>query len=336
MKIIKFYLVLLIAFTAGAQVFAGLASFKQDFAKVTAIPEGQQKDDDQKLAVAAGAQTVQSDYITPVMVIMAQADTSGQLNNFYDDFNSKKKKPEDSQPAPAQTQAQPDSNTYNNYYYDSYTPDYYRYYYPYNYPYYNYNRLDDVDMYRNRRGVTYKGHAVIKGMDESDIAAPERHTWYNTSLGHQSISKDLSSVGMMLSVISAGKIDELSWGVKFDYNLYTEKQETGDHVTLPITNTGLVFGKQMGNGLVESFISYCKMEDLSGLSLKLSTDQWFHKYLFATGGIGISVINDSPLSDLNIGVGAGNSMVQLVVGYKSVSSVNTQLNGPEIRLKVIL
>jgi len=262
---------------------------------------------------------------------VAQADSS-QLNNFYNDFNSNKKKAGDSEtdkPAAAAS----DNNTYNNYYY---TPDYYRYNYPYNYPYSSYYSMDDVDMYRDRRGVTYKGRTIIKGMEESGAAAPERHTWYNTSLGFQGISKDLSSVGMMMSVISAGKIDELSWGFKFDYDLYTEKQETGDHITLPISNTGLVFGKQLGNGLAESFIAYCKMQDLSGLSLRLSTDQWIQKYIFVSGGIGVSIINDSPLTDLRAGVGVGNSMVQFVIGYRSTSSVNTQLNGPEMRFKVTM
>ena len=252
MKIIKLIPILVALFLLSTPAFCGLNAFKQDFAKIS---DNQQKqDEDQKPAAAAvsAAQAVQTDYVSPAQVmpvIIAQTNNDSQLNNFYNDFKSNKKKAGDSesdQPAAVV----PSNNSYNNYYY---TPDYYRYNYPYNYPYYNYYRMDDVDMYRDRRGVTYKGHTVIKGMEESGAVTPERHTWYDTSLSYQSISKDLSAVGMMMSVISAGKMDELSWGFKFDYDLYTEKQETGDHITLPISNMGFIFGKQMGNGMAGRF-----------------------------------------------------------------------------------
>lgn len=258
---------------------------------------------------------------------IARADNS-QLNNFYNDFKSPSK-PADNSGSQQPAQPAQGGNTYN--YYTTPSMDYYQSMYPYNYPYSRFYSDEPVII---QPGQYYTQAQIQQNTQQYPPPSP-RHTWYNTALDYQSVSNNLSSVGMMFSIVSAGKATEISYGVKFDYNLYTERNPAG-HTSLPISNIGMVFGKQMGAGLVESFVSYCSMQDFSGLSLKLSTDQWIHKYAFITGGFGVSIINNSPLTDAQIGIGLGNTMAQLILGYKSVNSVTTQLNGPELSIKLIM
>jgi len=308
---------------------AGLKQFKKDFesAPVAAAPIVATEEEKQPAQPTAQANAAYN----PAPIYIAQAQNS-ELNNFYNDF---KPKPKDSGSGDGSQQQQQGGNTYN-YYTTPYTPEYYQYNYPYYYPY---NRFYPGMGMGGQTVIIdqseYPGATPRERFEQSKPQAPPRHTWYNTALNYQTVSDKISDIGMMFDFISAGKPSDIAWGFKFDYNLYTEKLEN-ENVSLSISNVGVVLGKQLGEGLVESFISYCQMEDLSGISLKLSTDQWFHKNFFATGGFGASIINSSPLTDLNAGIGVGNPMVQFILGYKSVSSSNSQLNGPEIKIRVVM
>lgn len=312
---------------------AGLRDFKQDFVKtIPENPDAQNSPPKEETKNTATQTNIAVQGVQPdnaAQIIMAQAAADSTLNNFYNDFKPPEKKPDNSNTSTNQ-------NSYNNYYQD-YSLDYYRYNYPYYYPYNNFYPNGASAMYGMNGNTVIAESEYTKNLQSlsTQREEPERHTWYNTSLDYQTVSKDLTAIGMVFGLVSAGKVDEISYGFKFDYTLFTEKNGA-DHYSLPLYDVGLTLGKQMGYGLVESFIAYSKLGDLSGLSLKLSTDQWIQKYVFITGGVGVSIINDSPLTDTNAGIGIGNSMLQFIIGYRSPSSVNYTLDGPQFKIRVIL
>ncbi|MFA5859076.1 MAG: hypothetical protein WC955_08415 [Elusimicrobiota bacterium] len=261
------------------------------------------------------------------LIVVAQAETEdSKLKKFYGDFNSSSSNDSDSTPSNSTTQ-----RSYSRHHPRRYSPDFYWYNYPYYYPYpYFYPGGGTVYMYENVQG------RVQDTMQNSSIMAdelpvPERHMWYNAGLNYQYIGENINAVGLGINLVSSGKSDELSYGFKFNYNLFSEKVEA-EHFTLSLYDIGITVGKPMGCGLIESYIAYCNLSGLSGLALNLSVDQWFFKYFSVKAALGVYVINQAPLTDLYAGFGVGNSMIQLQFGYRARSSLTTQLNGPELRM----
>ena len=309
--------VLIISITAACvkTVSAGLNDFKQEFQKTESddSKNSQDKKEESQQSGTSSAQSTQS----------SQPAQDSTLKNFKNDFQS---------PANNNSSGNNDNSYQNNYNYDyyRYPTNYYRYNNPYYYPYNSYYP-EVIIMPSN----TQYNSQTMHNIDTSQIVEQERYTWCNATLQSQRISETISSVGMIYSIISAGRADETSYGLKFDYSVFTEKIGQREHVSMPLYFLGWAIGKQAGNGLAEMFLAYANLDGLTGISIKLSTDQFIEKYLFVRAGIGVSSINSNPLTEVHGGIGISTSWAQIYAGYKTQSSVMIDLNGPEIKIALI-
>lgn len=305
-------------------LFAGLKEFEEDFTGNSTENVSDNKTSKQKKNTTS---TTSEQNTQPVIVAQnTVSDTSSdnKLNDFYNDFNP----PKNESGNTGTTNSSSTNGVTHRRRYHNFNPDYYQYYYPYYYPYYNFYPRETVIIHQ------YEENEQKQETKPEQIIEPANHMWFNASANYQHISDNLFAVGMTYSIVSSGKVNELSYGLKFDYNLFTER-DGKEHYSLSLYDIGFTLGKQMGLGLIESYIAYCRLGDLSGLSLKLSTDQWLLKYLFVTGTLGVSLVNNSPLTELYAGIGVGSTIFKFSVGYRSHNSVNNQLSGPELKIGFI-
>jgi hypothetical protein len=147
------------------------------------------------------------------------------------------------------------------------------------------------------------------------------------------VSKDVKATGISASLVSAGAGDKLSFGFSFGKQMFIEKIES-THISLNITDIGLLVGKQLGSGKVEILAGARGVEHVYGPNLALNAYQWLSSSIFLNANIGAGIIGNSTLLDLGGGIGFGGETMQLILGYRSLQSSNNELAGPQIKFRI--